>query len=384
MYSVLIKNGTVIDPANNLRGVFDVAVENGKISEVRKNIDAQAVNIIDASGCLVVPGLIDHHAHIWPLAKIGLPAEAVCFSSGVTTVVDAGSTGALTFRKHKDFIGKSKITVKAYINVCSTGLDSLPSEMEDVNPSHYDEGAIRELFEEDRKEGKNLLGLKLRTSKEVVKDLGYEPLRQTVKLADKLGLSVMIHCTNPPAEMSELVNCLREGDVITHMYMNKGSTILDDSGKVSKAVKDARKRGVIFEASDARAHFGFDVSEPAINEGFLPDILATDLTKLSMYLRPTAFSMASQLAKYSMLGIPEDELFRLCTINPAKHMKIDGTAGSLTKGMTADIAVFRKESHSVTFGDRADDTAHLRKGSYIYRPLMTVKNGEIVFRDIAF
>lgn len=168
------------------------------------------------------------------------------------------------------------------------------------------------------------------------------------------------------------------------MYMNKGSTILDDSGKVSKAVKDARKRGVIFEASDARAHFGFDVSEPAINEGFLPDILATDLTKLSMYLRPTAFSMASQLAKYSMLGIPEDELFRLCTINPAKHMKIDGTAGSLTKGMTADIAVFRKESHSVTFGDRADDTAHLRKGSYIYRPLMTVKNGEIVFRDLAF
>ena len=381
MYQILIRNGTVIDPANNIHDVLDLAIDGGKISAVDFDIDAEAVNEIDASGCIVVPGLIDHHAHIWPLAKIGIPAESVCFSSGVTTVVDAGSTGAMTFRQHKDFISKSKLTVKAYINVCSTGLDSLPHEMEDVDPSHYDEGAIRELFEE---EGANLLGLKLRTSKEVVKDLGYEPLRQTVRLAEKLGLSVMVHCTNPPAEMSELLDCLREGDVITHMYMNKGSTILDKLGHVSKAAIEARERGVIFEAADARAHFGFSVAERAIREGFFPDILATDITKLSVYLRPTAFSMASQLAKYSMLGIPEDELFRLCTINPARHMKID--AGTLSVGSAADVAVFRREEFAQQFGDRpySDETAQLRFGEYIYRPLMTVKNGEVVFRDIAF
>ncbi|MBQ6418151.1 MAG: amidohydrolase family protein [Synergistaceae bacterium] len=381
MYQILIRNGTVIDPANNIHDVLDLAIDGGKISAVDFDIDAEAVNEIDASGCIVVPGLIDHHAHVWPLAKIGIPAESVCFSSGVTTVVDAGSTGAMTFRQHKDFISKSKLTVKAYINVCSTGLDSLPHEMEDVDPSHYDEGAIRELFEE---EGANLLGLKLRTSKEVVKDLGYEPLRQTVRLAEKLGLSVMVHCTNPPAEMSELLDCLREGDVITHMYMNKGSTILDKLGHVSKAAIEARERGVIFEAADARAHFGFSVAERAIREGFFPDILATDITKLSVYLRPTAFSMASQLAKYSMLGIPEDELFRLCTINPARHMKID--AGTLSVGSAADVAVFRREEFAQQFGDRpySDETAQLRFGEYIYRPLMTVKNGEVVFRDIAF
>ena len=184
--------------------------------------------------------------------------------------------------------------------------------------------------------------------------------------------------------MSELLNCLRKGDVITHIYMNKGSTILDGLGHVSKAAIDARNRGVIFEAADARAHFGFNVAERAIREGFFPDILATDITKLSVYLRPTAFSMASQLAKYSMLGIPEDELFRLCTINPARHMKID--AGTLSVGSVADVAIFRREEFAVQFGDRpySDETASLRYGEYIYRPLMTVKNGEVVFRDIAF
>lgn len=383
MNQILIKNGTVTDPANDLRGVFDVFVSEGKIAKVHETINDEAVSVVDASGCLVVPGLIDHHAHVWPLARIGIPGEAVCFASGVTTVADAGSTGAMTFRKYHDFMAGSNLSVFAYINVCSSGLDSLPAQMEDVNPEHYDIGAIRELFEE---EGASLLGLKLRTSHEIVKEMGYEPLRQTVALAEKLGLSVMVHCTNPPGEMSELLGYLRAGDVITHMYMNKGSTILDDSGHVMKEAVTARKRGVIFEAADARAHFSFEVSEPAIREGFYPDILATDLTKLSMYLRPTAFSMANQLAKYSCLGIPEDELFAMCTINPARHMGIDDKAGSLSEGCPADIAVFRREEHKAVFGDRpySDGTRQLRQGKYIYRPVMTIKNGEIVFRDIGF
>ena len=140
MYQILIKNGTVIDPANNIHDVLDVAIEGGKISAVLKNIEAESVNEVDASGCIVVPGLIDHHSHVYPLAKIGIPAESVCFSSGVTTIVDAGSTGAKTFRQHKEFITKSKLTVKAYINVCSTGLDSLPAKMEDISFSRRNAG----------------------------------------------------------------------------------------------------------------------------------------------------------------------------------------------------------------------------------------------------
>lgn len=383
MHDILIKNGTVIDPANNTRGAFDISVSNGRIESVSEEIESEAVNLIDASDCIITPGLIDHHAHVYPLAKIGLPAESLCFSSGVTTVVDAGSTGCDTFMRNKNFIETSKLTIKAYINVCSTGLDSLPVTLEDVDPSHFDEGRIRELFVN---EGENLLGLKLRTSKEIVRELGYEPLRQTIRLADKLGLHVMIHCTNHPGEMSELLSYLRPGDILTHMYMNKGSTILNPTGHVSKEAHEARARGVIFEAADARAHFSFEVSEPAIKEGFYPDIIATDLTKLSMNLRPTAFSMSNQISKYIALGIPEDEVFRMTTINPARHMKIDDVSGSLTVGYPADIAVFRKEEFMTQFGDSTfnDPSVQLRYGEYIYRCVMTVKNGEVVYRDVMF
>ena len=383
MHDILIKNGTLIDSANNIHDEFDIAVDDGKISLVESGINAEAVNEVDASDCIITPGLIDHHAHVYPLAKIGIPAESLCFSSGVTTVVDAGSTGCDTYMRNRNFIQTSKLTVKAYINVCSTGLDSLPVKLEDVDPSHFDEGRIREIFSGEHD---NLLGLKLRTSREIVRELGYEPLRQTIKLADKLGLHVMIHCTNHPGEMSELLSYLRSGDILTHMYMNKGSTILNPTGHVCKEAHEARARGVIFEAADARAHFSFEVSEPAIKEGFYPDIIATDLTKLSMNLRPTAFSMSNQISKYIALGIPEYEVFRMTTVNPAKHMKIDDRAGSLTVGYPADIAIFRKEEFMTQFGDRTfnDSSVQLRFGKYVYRCVMTVKNGEVVYRDVMF
>lgn len=382
MYQIIIKNGMVIDPGNGLFQQADVAVADGKIAGVGV-FEADGTMVVDASGCLVTPGLIDHHCHLYPMAKIGIPAEAMCFPSGVTTAVDAGSTGCATFAGHLPAMEGGKLTVKAYLNVCSDGLDSLPRRMEEVAPETYDRGAIREVFQQY---GSSLLGLKLRTSREIVGELGYSPLRETVKLADWLGVSVMVHCTNPPGKMEELLSCLRPGDVITHMYMNKGSTILGEDGAVSRSALDARARGVIFEAADARAHFSFAVSEPAIAQGFLPDIIATDLTRLSMNLRPTAFSMANQLAKYHMLGIPLERLIACCTSVPARHMGLEGQAGCLSPGAWGDVAVFQLADRETQFGDRpfSDPACQLRSGTRCLRPVLTVKNGETVFRDIMF
>lgn len=383
MYQLLIKNGTVIDPANGVNGICDVAVEGGKIAAVGANLEGEARQTIDATGCIVTPGLIDHHCHLYPLGKIGLPAEAQCFRSGVTTAVDAGSTGCDTFAQHVPFLRQSKLRIKAYLNVCSTGLDSLPKQMEDVDPAHFDEGAIRETFAEYKGD---LLGLKLRTSKEVVREQGYTPLKKMVELAEKLDVPVMVHCTNPPGTIPELLCYLRSGDVMTHMYMNKGSTLLDDKGFVCREAYEARSRGVLFEASDAREHFGFSTAIPAIKSGFYPDIIATDTTSFSMNFRPTAFSLNNQLAKYTQLGIPFETVIASSTSRPAKDMGLLGEIGCLSVGACGDIAVFRKEASTIPFGDRpyGNPAGESFPCEWRLRAMLTVKDGEMVYRDEIF
>lgn len=384
---LILKHGRVLDPMNGIDCVTDVYVEGERIVKVGNTgadinaVKESAVTVIDAAGCIITPGLIDHHTHLYPYTKIGLPAEAVCFASGVTTAVDAGSCGCKTYGEKRTFGSFSKLGILAYLNVCSTGLDSLPV-LEDVDPAHWDEGAIKDCFE--RYPGE-LAGLKLRTSAPIVKELGYEPLKAAVKLAERIGTHVMVHSTNPPGEISELLDILRTGDILTHMYMNQGSCLTED-GKVISAAIRARERGVLFEAADARMHFGMDVAQCAIREGFYPDLLATDLTKLSMHLRPTAFNMAMQISKYTHLGIPFEKTIELCTAAPARQLGLADSIGSLTVGHAADIAVLKPVRTEHVFGDRPYGDANQRvlPGDTVYQPMLTLKNGDMVYRDILF
>ena len=384
---LILKNGHVLDPLNQVDKTADVAVENGRILSVGEGLPAKDTdNVIDASGCYVVPGLIDHHAHVAPLAKIGLPSEALCFSSGVTTVVDAGSTGCANYIYHMGILERLRLNIRAYLNVCTTGLDSLPGCLEDVNPAHWDRNGIKECFARFGGPKGRLHGLKLRTSAPIVKDLGYKVLEETVKLGEEIGVPVMVHCTNPPGELSELLEILRPGDTITHMYMNIGPNLIGEDGKVIDAAWKARERGVFFEAADARAHFGLPVAEKAIAEGFLPDFIATDLTKLSMNLRPTSFSMSMQISKYTAMGIPFEKVIECATVNPARELGLLDTAGSLTEGFAADVAVLRPVDMETVHGDRpyGSKDQHTFVGHRIYQPVLTLKNGEMVYRDMTF
>ncbi len=169
------------------------------------------------------------------------------------------------------------------------------------------------------------------------------------------------------------------------MYMNKGSNLVSD-GKVIDAAFKARERGIIFEAADAREHFGMDVAETAIKQGFLPDFIATDLTHLSMHLRPTSFNMAMQLSKYTALGISLKDAIRMATVNPAKHMGMLDKIGSLTVGHPADIAVFRPVEKENVFGDRPFGNPDQKTvtGKLVYQNVLTIKDGEMVHRDVTF
>lgn len=382
MNSLIIKNGMVVDTENDRTEKKDIAVRDGRITEISDRITDDAVSVVDASGCFVTPGLIDHHTHIYPMAKIGIPAESVCFGAGVTTAVDAGSTGCRTFEKHLPYLEGLKLDVRAYLHVCSTGLDSLPEVMEDVRPEHMEYEAMKDMFE---KHGDRLLGLKLRTSRNIVGEQGLEPLKATVALGERLGVPVMVHITDPPVGLDEILKILRPGDIMTHMYQNTGYHLLRD-GKVMEEAWKAKERGILFEAADARAHFSFEVSETAIGEGFVPDLLGTDVTRLSMHLRPTAFNMAMQISKYTFLGMDFADVIRRATWNNAVSMGISDRVGSLKEGKQADIAVFRPFEGKNIFGDRPDSSKEqqVREGNLLYEPVLTVKNGEMVYRNITF
>ena len=205
---VILKNGFVMDPANQVRERTDVVIHKGKIKKIGREETGSAKQVINAAGCIITPGWIDHHTHLYPLIPNGIPAEAVCFSSGVTTAVDAGSTGCGTYEKNRPVIKSWRLGTKAYLNVSSAGLSTLPN-LENVDPKDFDAPEIKRLFSEY---GDELLGLKLRTSKSIVGSLGYEPLRRTVDLADSLGVPVMVHCTDPPGTIDELLSILRPGE----------------------------------------------------------------------------------------------------------------------------------------------------------------------------
>lgn len=382
-----IKNGRIIDPCSRTDQLGDIVVENGCIRAWGTNLDSFCPDdgnqiVIDATGCIVTPGLIDHHLHLYPFISNGIPGEAVCFSSGVTTAVDAGSSGCENCDEQAEFIKQSKLRIRQYLNVSPYGLSCLP-ETEDVSPEAVRADCIQEAFS---RYGDRLLGLKLRTSKSVVGSCGYDALKRTMEIADKLSVPVMIHCTDPPGPMEELLSMLRTGDVLTHMYQNIGYTILDADGAVLPAARKARERGVLFETADARAHFSFEVSEQAFRQDFLPDIIGTDLTRFSMYQRPTAFNLPMQMSKYMNLGMSLYDVIRCVTEAPADSMGLSGKAGCLVTDGTADISIFRLEKRKTEFGDRPyyDGTGSFRAGEQILKPVMTICKGDIVYRDMEF
>ncbi len=382
MASVLIKNGMILDSEKGTIKKADLLTEDDRITEIAPEIKKEAVSVINADGCMVTAGLIDHHTHLYPLAKIGTAAESACFGAGVTTAVDAGSTGCDTYETYRPWIQMEKLRIRAYLHVCSTGLSSLPAAMEDVRPEHMDEGKIREMFAKYKGE---LLGLKLRTSRNIVEELGWKPLERAVDIGEKIGVPLMVHITNPPGPVGELLEKLRPGDIVTHMYQNIGYSILKD-GHVSEETWKARERGILFEAADARAHFSFEVSEAAVKEKFYPDLLGTDITKLSMHLRPTAFNMAMQVSKYANLRIPFEQVIRTATWNNAVNLGMEKEIGNLKVRMKADLAVFRPQETENIFGDRpySNPERQERTGTLIYEPVLTVKDGEMVYRNVTF
>ena len=375
---LLIHGGTVIDPANNFMGKSDVLICGNKIAEVEPGEIIKAQETIEADGYLVTPGLIDNHTHIfYDGTESGLVPDLSLLPMGVTTVVDAGSTGVANCEAFMHMIvNNSQMRIFCNLLVSPTGQ---PTERypENIDPQYYDRSRMKRLF---HKYSGCINGLKIRLGQEVVRNLGLEPLRATIKLAKELECRVTVHTANPPGDITEIASMLRSGDVFCHCYHGKGSTIIAADGRVKSLIWEARKRGVVFDTADARVNHSYPVIQAALKDGFAPDVISTDLTQASLFGN-MVFGLPVVMSKYLGLGLSLEDVVKACTAAPAELLGMKGKLGTLSAGAMADVAIFELTNKTFLLKNRLNETFATNQ---LLIPKLTIANGKVVFRQVDF
>ncbi|AKN32456.1 hydrolase [Clostridium carboxidivorans P7] len=370
MLDLLIINGHVIDPKNNVDEVKTVAIYGGRITKYEKGEEAK--HVIDAKGKYVFPGLIDSHAHMFQDGtEIGMYPDTAYIPTGVTSAIDfsAGVANYPIFRQA--VIARSKVRIKSFLQVCSAGLVTT-SYHECINPKYFNAEKMDRMYKENRD---NILGLKIRQSEELAEGLGIQPLIATVDIANKIGCPVEVHCTNIPVPTSEVLEILRPGDIFQHVYQGVKNTIIDENGKLYDCVLEARKRGIIFDTAEGRKHGDFEVMTKAMEQGFVADMCSTDLVLGSMYRRPI-FSLPNLMSRYLCMGISLNEVIRMTTERPAKLMGMENEIGSLSEGAYADVAIFDIMDKEQLYKDWKGSKFLANK---LLKPEMTIKDGYIMY-----
>jgi dihydroorotase len=378
VYDIWIKNARVVDPRRNLDKTEDIFIYNGKIMQPPAE-KPEADEVVDASGCIAFPGLIDFHTHLARgMTDIGIAPDAMTLPNGVTSAVDAGSSGWANYEIYRKAVSaSSEITIRNFINVSPDGFVIEPY-FEDVDPAKYDKKRLAYLFEKYPDE---LLGLKVRVGKPSSKHLGVMPIAASVELGKELGVRLASHVVEPEQPYTEVLSPMRKGDILCHCFQGKGQySILDEKGKVQKAAREARERGVVFDAASGRANYSFAVAQKALDDGFYPDVISTDVVTYSIYRRKV-FALPFTMSAYMAMGMPVTDVARAVTQTPAKLMNLDGIIGTLAPGARADVAVFKLQERSIDFRDQFGNVV---RGNGLLVPQMTVKNGWIMYRQITF
>lgn len=374
---LLIRGGTVIDPGRGIESPGEVAIRGDRIVECPPGEHCRAIRTVEAAGCLVTPGLIDHHAHVFAGGTALSIAPDLLLPMGVTTVVDAGSTGVDAFGVfQRATVGTSRIRVLCQLNLASAG-QITEAHPECLDPQHFQPRRIAELA---ARHPALVRGLKIRCGAEVVGAFGLAALAAALEVAGTVGLPLVVHTTNPPGDMGELAAMLRPGDIFCHCFHGKGNTLIGADGRVKAAVREARARGVLFDTADARVNHSYQVIAAALADGFAPDIISTDVTSSSLFGN-MVFGLPVVLSRYLQHGIGLVEVIRAATAAPARALGLAGKLGTLAPGAVADVAVFALRQRDIRLANLVGEEITVPRHLV---PEMTVAGGEIVFRQVDF
>src|SRR6266496_3060461 len=320
-YDLLLKGGHVIDSRNRISAVRDVAIANGKVAAVAANIaPAEALKVVDASGHYVTPGLVDIHVHVYAgtgergsyAGDNSLYPDGFTLRSGVTTIVDAGSSGWRSFDDFKNrIIDRSRTRVLAMLNIVGAGMrgDKFEQNLADMEAKPTADMALR------------YKGIIVGVKTAHYAGPEWAPVERAVEAGTQANIPVMVDfgANRPERPMAELVTKkLRPGDIYTHTYSGLRNE-LDDSGRVNPGMREGRKRGVIFDVGHGGGSFAWRIAVPAMKEGFLPDSISTDLHIGSM--NSGMKDMLNVMDKFLAMGMSLDDVVLRSTWNPAKEIQ---------------------------------------------------------------
>lgn len=345
-----IRGGRVFLPGAGGFARLDLLLADGKIARMAPAVELPpGGRAVDATGLLVTPGLVDCHVHAFRWGHlIGLDVDPVSSQSGVTTFVDGGSSGALNFMAFRRYVmERVRSNLYALLNVSAVGqvVDGIQGleAGENDDPRFLQLGAAAEVAEANRD---RIVGIKVRIYTGLT---SLAPMAAARELADAVRLPLVVHVAKAPPAFRDLLPYLRPGDVVTHMYHPGPGCLVDRDGRVGPEYREARRRGILFDTGTARAHTCFPVVRAALEQGFGPDTISTDLT-LNNY-RHLTIDLPTTLSKFLAFGLPVEQLLRLATTEPARMLPPERGHGQLAEGLPADLALFALEAGEVAYED---------------------------------
>jgi len=378
-FDLVIKGGDVLDPSQSLRGGRDIGIRWGVVQAVEESIPAErALKTIDASGKLVMPGLVDLHCHVYPYGSaIGIPADELVQFQGTTTVVSAGDAGVNNLAALRRYIvAQSRARIYAFVHIANNGLSAFPvAELYNIDNAQVEACAMALAENQDF-----LIGVKVRMSENIIFKHGIEPLKRGIQACEMCGwpAKMMVHIGGVETKelMSDILNLLRPGDVLTHCYsgfpnMSGVFTNIVQDGKLLPAALAAKQRGVVFDVGHGGGSFDFTVAEVAIPGGCTPDTISSDIHVFSGNSPGVPF-LPNVMSKFMAMGFPLEQVVAMATISPAKIINRAPKIGTLQTGAPGDVAIMELVEGPVTFVDTRNNK---REGKAYLKPVQTVING---------
>ena len=376
-FDLVIKGGEVLDPSQGLRGKRDIGMRYGRIEALEADIPAaRALRVMNAAGRLVVPGLIDLHAHVFT-SGIGIPADELVLYQGTTTAVSAGDAGASTFATYRRYAtAQSRTRIFAFVHIANIGLSAFPvGELFNIDFAQT-EAAAKTLAEN----ADIAIGIKVRMSQNVIARHGITPLQRAIRACELAGTNGRVMCHIGGVEtvelMSLILQTLRPGDILTHCYSGAPNddgkfTNIVQGGKLLPAALDAKARGVLFDVGHGGGSFDYTVAEAAIAQGCPPDTISSDIHVYSGNSAGQPY-LTNVMSKFLNMGYSLEQVVTMVTANPAKIINRIPKHGTLQLGAPADATLLDVVDGPVEF---VDTRGNKRKGKVFVKPTNTVVAG---------